>query len=524
MVSLRLAIALLFLMAAFLPAQTSTGEIDITVQDPTGAVIPKADIAITGSQTGNQVRTLATNGSGLAAAPLLQPGAYDIAVSVTGFEKLLRRGIVLHVGDVFTLRLTLTPGSTTEQVTVVGQTPLLEEKSNTLGQVMETRQIVQLPLNGRNYLDLGRLAAGAIPSQGSRDNTFSAYGNGGLQNAFLLDGARNENYLRGLDNRARDMLRPPLDAISEFQVQTSNYSAEFGASAGAVVSAITKNGTNQIHGSAYDFLRNDQLDAEDFFAKTNKPLLVQNQFGASAGGPIVKDRAWIFGAYEGTHIRSEAAGLATVPTAAMAQGNFGSTAIFDPLSTVQNPKGSGYTRTQFPGNAIPASRFDKIGAQLLGYYPLPNQAGAVNNYAANVPQIQDNHNMVVRGDLQISSKDSIFVRGSVTRFTQNVNTTLPAPAQDPVARTIPSQGIGVGYTRTFTATLVNELRFSWTRLTINNDEITPLDEIVAGTLDPAIKHGTPSFNVTGFAAIGAQPGCCGNSPLVKSSGVWDISD
>ena len=260
-----LATALLF--GSVLLAQTSTGEIDITVEDQTGAVIPGAKITITGSETGNVARSLLTSGVGLAGAPLLQPGTYDIALTATGFEKLVRRGIVLRVGDVLSLRLTLTPGSTTEQVTVVGQTPLLEEKSVTLGQVMEQQQMTELPLNGRNYLDLGRLAAGAIPSQGSRDQTFSAYGNNGLQNAFLMDGARNENYLRGLDNRARDMLRPPLDAISEFQVQTSNYSTEFGASAGAVVSAVTKSGTNQLHGSAYDFLRNDHLDAANFFAQ-----------------------------------------------------------------------------------------------------------------------------------------------------------------------------------------------------------------------------------------------------------------
>jgi len=524
MLSTRLLFAALF-AASFLAAQTSTGEIDITVQDPTGAIVPKAGITITGSETGNLVRTLSTNGSGIAEAPLLQPGSYDIAVSLTGFEKLLRRGIVLHVGDVLNLRLTLTPGSTTEEITVVGQTPLLEEKSTTLGQVMETGQMEQLPLNGRNYLDLGRLAAGAIPSQGSRDQTFSAYGNGGLQNAFLLDGARNENYLRGLDNRARDMLRPPLDALNEFQVQTSNYSPEFGASAGAVIMAVTKNGTNQLHGSAYDFLRNDNMDAADYFAQPGvKPLLVQNQYGGSLGGPIVKDRAWIFGAYEGTPTRSESVGLTSVPTAAMRAGNFGSTPIFDPLSTAPNPSGSGSIRAQFPGNVIPASRFDQIGQQLINYYPLPNLEGTANNYTANVPQLQSNHNMVVRGDVQISSKDSLFMRGSVTRFSLDANNPLPPPAQDPVDRTINSAGIGFGYTRTFTATLVNEFRFSWTRMTIDQDETTPLNPVVPGTLDPAIKHGTPTFNVTGFAALGAQPGVVGNSPLIKSSGVWDLSD
>ena len=512
-------------VSAALVAQTSTGEIDITVQDPSGAVVPKAAITLTGSDTGNVARSLATNESGIAEAPLLQPGTYDVAVSVTGFEKLARRGIVVHVGDTVTLRLTLTPGSTTESVTIVGQTPLLEEKNVTLTQVMESNQIVQLPLNGRNYLDLGKLAAGAVPSQGSRDQTFSAYGTGGLQNAFLMDGARNESYLRGLDNRARDMLRPPLDALAEFQVQTSNYSAEFGASAGAVVSAITKNGTNRIHGSAYDFLRNDNMDAADFFAQAgSKPLLVQNQFGGSAGGPIIKDRAWIFGAYEGFRQRNEAASRTTVPTAAMQKGSFGSTAIFDPLTTAPNPGGSGYIRTAFPGNVIPASRFDKLGGQLLGFYPLPNLPGTANNYGANVPQFTNNNNLVVRGDVQISAKDSMFVRGSVTRSTINAFTTLPPPAQNPVDRGIPSEGIGYGYTRTFTTTLVNELRFSWTRLSIVNDETTPLNPIIPGLLDPRIQHGTASVNVTGIAGIGAQPGCCGNSPLNKSSGVWDISD
>jgi hypothetical protein len=507
-----------------LPAQTSTGEIDVTVQDTSGAVIPKAAIAITGSDTGNLVRSLTTNDNGLAEAPLLQPGAYDVAVMADGFEKLLRRGIVMQIGEVVNLRLTLTPGSSTIQITVTGETPLLEEKSVTVGQVMQEREMLQLPLNGRNYLDLGRLAAGAVPSQGTRDQTFSAYGNNGLQNAFLLDGARNVNYLRGLDNRARDMLRPPLDAISQFQVQTSNYSAEFGASAGAVVSAITKTGTNQWHGSAYDFLRNDRLDASNYFARGSRPLLVQNQYGGSVGAPIVRNRAWLFGAYEGTHIRSESVGFATLPTLAMRQGNFGSTPIFDPLSTVPNPSGSGFVRTAFSGNVIPPSRFDSVGQKIINLYPAPNLPGVANNFSRNVPQFQSNRNMVIRGDVQLSSKDSVFVRGSVVRSNTDANNPLPPPAQDPANRAINSAGVGSGYTRVFTATMVNEFRFSWTRMTINQDETTPLDEIIPGLLDPRIQHGTPSFNVSGFATIGAQPASVGNSPLIKSSGVWDLSD
>jgi len=140
-------------------------------------------------------------------------------------------------------KVTLETGSSSQSVTVTGQAPLVEDKSSTLAQVITSRQLIDLPLNGRNYLAVANLTAGAIPSSGSRDQTFSAYGNTGLQNAFLLDGARNENYLRGLDNRTRDIVRPPLDALSEFTVQTSNFSAEFGAAAGGVVNAITKSGT-----------------------------------------------------------------------------------------------------------------------------------------------------------------------------------------------------------------------------------------------------------------------------------------
>jgi hypothetical protein len=508
-----------------LRSQTSTGQIDIVVQDSSGAVIPKAAITLMGSDTGNLARAVSTNEAGLAEVPLLPPGSYDIAITVAGFEKLVRRGIVVHVGDIVNLPLTLTPGSATEQITVVGETPLLEEKSVTLGQVMEEREIVQLPLNGRNYLDLGRLAAGAVPAQGSRDQTFSAYGNTGLQNAFLMDGARNENYLRGLDNRARDMLRPPLDALSQFQVQTSNFSAEFGASAGAVITAVTKSGTNQWHGSAYDFLRNDRLDASNFFAQPgSKPLLVQNQYGGSAGAPIVKNRSWIFGAYEGVHSSTESVGFATVPTAGMRQGNFGSTAVYDPASTAPNPSGSGFVRTQFPGNVIPASRFDKIGQELIAFYPLPNLPGLANDYTRNVPHLQTSQTGVIRGDVQVSAKDSMFWRGAVTRSSVQANTPLPVPAQAPANRDINSEGVAYGYTRTFTTTLVNELRFSWTRMTINQDETTALNDIIPGLLDPRIQHGTANFNPSGFAGVGAQPGEVGNSPLIKSSGVWDISD
>ncbi|HMJ60820.1 MAG TPA: TonB-dependent receptor [Bryobacteraceae bacterium] len=439
---LVLTLCLLFPRARMV-AQTSTGEMSVTVLDASGAVVPNAAVVITGSDTGNTLRTLRANDRGLAPVPLLPPGKYDVTTSAQGFKTSIRRAVQVSVGDVVSVTVMLETGSSTQSVTVTAQAPLVEDKSATLAQVVSQKQLIDLPLNGRNYLAVANLTAGAIPSTGSRDQTFSAYGNTGLQNAFLLDGARNENYLRGLDNRTRDMVRPPLDALSEFTVQTSNFSAEFGAAAGGVVNAITKSGTNELHGSAYEFLRNDRLDAINFFAQT-KPLLVRNQYGGSLGGPVKKDKAWLFGAYEGYHNRSESASTSTVPTVAQRGGNFGATAIFDPATTRLNPSGAGYIRDQFAGNAIPATKLNPIGVSLLNRYPLANVAGSNTLYIANVTQKQDTKNGVVRGDVQLTDRDSLFARYSRTSGLLNAAAALPAPAQAPIDRQIDSSSAGLG--------------------------------------------------------------------------------
>jgi hypothetical protein len=504
-------------------AQTATGQLSITVLDASGALVPNANITITGTDTGNILRTLTSNDHGLASAPLIPPGNYDVSVSAPGFQSVLRKAIPVAVGSVQDISITLQTGSSTQEITVAGQAPVVEDKAATLAQVVTGRQLNDLPLNGRNYLTAANLTAGAIPSSGSRDQTFSAYGNTGLQNAFLLDGARNENYLRGLDNRTRDMVRPPVDALNEFTVQTSNFSAEFGAAAGGVVNAITKNGTNQIHGTVYDFLRNDHLDAINFFAQT-RPLLVQNQYGGSLGGPIKKDRAWLFAAYEGFNNRSETATTSTVPTAAQRAGIFGSTPIYDPTTTRPNPSGSGYIRTLFPGNTIPVTSQNSIGMMIANSYPLPNVPGSTNLFTNNVPQIQNTENGVVRGDIQISSKDSVFGRYSRTSGALDVNAALPAPVGEPIDRQTDSSSAGFGYTRIISPTIINELRFTWTTITMAQDSTVPRNQIIPGSLDPAVDSGTPGFSVSSYASYGAQAGCCGNSPLRKSSGVWDASD
>ena len=519
------AVALFAGAAVFVAAQTSTGTINGTVLDSTGAVVPNAQVRLLGTDTGELVRELTTGDDGTFVAPLLRPSTYTVEVSAQGFKKLVRTGIGLRVDDTLNLRLPLELGSAAESVQVTASAELLEERSNTVGQTVEEKTILELPLNGRNYLQLGNLTAGAVPNTRSRDRSFSAYGNRGLQNAFLLDGARNQNYMRGLDNRARDAMRPSLEAIAEFKVQTSNYSAEYGASAGAVVNVVTKSGTNEFHGSAFEFLRNSAFDARDYFlpATTQQPLYIQHQFGGSLGGPVIKNRIWWHGAYQRTHITQGDTGTGTVPLASERNGVF-SLPVFDPLTTRPNPNGTGFIRDPFPNNTIPANRFDPIGKSLVDRYPEPNLPGTARNYTNNPLLATRVHNATIRGDIRVTDKDSLFVRWSLDEGSFNALPLLPIGAQTAVIRDVPARSWGTGYTRVISASIVNEARFAYNYVGLDQDSTLPKDEIIANSLAPGVESGIPNFNVTGYAGIGAPPNGYGNVPVTKASRVYNFSD
>ncbi len=503
-------------------AQTPTGEIDVTVTDPSGAIVNGAQVKLTGSLTGNVARTLTTNDAGIASAPLLKPGLYDITVTKPGFRTFVRKQVEITVGSTLNVPLRLQVGAATQEVTVVGQPPLLQTTSGQLGQVVNDKTMESLPLNGRNYLQLGLLAAGTVPSP-AKDSSFSAYGNRGIQNVFLIDGALNENYMRGLDTKQRDAMRPSLDAIQEFDVETNTFSAQYGSSAGGVVTVVTKSGTNQIHGSAFDFLENSSLDARDYFAPPGPvPILQQNQFGGSLGGPLKKDRAWLFGAYQGTQIRQENTYLSTVPLLSMRQGNFGNTPIFNPFTTVGS--GSQATRQPFPNNTIPASLMNSVGLQLLSKYPDPNLPGLANNFAQSPKDSNGINNATFRGDVQVTSKSSMFARLSFNLANTQAQPALPPPADTPVNQNANSWSVGYGFTHVFGPTMVNEFRFAWNRLSLVKDGTLGLDPIIPGSLAPQVDSSTPTFNLSGFAGLGATPPCCGNVPLNKSSSVWDVAD
>ena len=519
----RVLIALLF-STALLPAQTSSGQISGTILDSTGAVIPGARIRLLGTDTGDLVRELTSSADGSFTAPLLRPLNYTVEASAAGFKKLVRTGIILRVDDTLNLRLTLQPGEVTESIDVTAAAELLEEKSNTVGQVIDEKTMQQLPLNGRNYLQLGSLSAGAVPSR-SRDRTISAYGNRGLQNAFLLDGARNQSYLRGLDNRQRDAMRPQLEAIAEFKVQTSNYSAEYGASAGSVINVVTKSGSNELHGSAFHFLRNNQMDARDYFlpATSKQPLYIQHQFGGSLGGKIIRNRAWWHAAYQRTHISEGETNTATIPLATERAGQFAAN-IFDPATTRANPNGAGFIRDLFPDRRVPATRFDRIGKNLIDRYPDPNLPGTARNYVSNPLQATRSNNLTSRADIRLSDHDTLFGRFSLDDGRFNRLPVLPLGAQTGTDRETPARSYGIGYTRILTPKIVNELRFAYNYIAVNQDGTQPLEDIVRGALDPKVTSSIPTFGPTGYATLGDQPAGFTNVPLYKKSKVWNISD
>ena len=522
---MRIRVSLLFLcLAAALQAQTSSGTIEGTVQDSSGAMVVGAQVRLIGAETGEVVREISTGAEGAFAAPLIRPMTYVVEVSAAGFKKLVRSGIVLRVDDVLNLRLSLELGAASESVTVSASAELLEQTTNTVGQAIDERTMQQLPLNGRNYLQLGNLTAGTVPNARTRDQSFSAYGNRGLQNAFLLDGARNQNYLRGLDNRARDAMRPSLEAVAEFKVQTSNYSAEYGASAGAVVTVVTRSGTNELHGSAFEFLRNSAFDARDYFlpASATKPLFVEHQFGGSVGGRIIRNRAWWHTAYQRSHISQGSTASGVVPLAQERDGVFG-VQIFDPLTTRPNPAGTGSIRDPFANNTIPAARFDKLGKNLVSRYPNPNQPGGINYFNSPLGATRT-HNATVRGDIRVSDRDTVFARWSIDQAAFSALPLLPLGAQTGVTRDVPARSIGLGYTRILSNAIVNEVRFAYNKVGLTQDATQPLEDLIPGALAPTTKSSMPTINVNGYAGIGARPANFDNVPVTKNSYVYNFSD
>src|SRR5262249_25470703 len=307
-------------------SQDATGKIEGTLRDPQGALVPNASVTVTNLRTGAQKATQSDK-LGTFAVVLLPIGEYRITVEAINFSKYVREPITLNVNDTIHLLIDLMLGSPQETVQVTSDVPLVETVSNALGKVTSEREILDLPLNGRNFSQLGVLQAGAAPlTQGLAEaggalRAGHAYSINGLRpesNDFLIDGARNIN---NVDSGFA--LKPPLDAIAEFRIITGGAGAEFGGNLASNTNLVIKSGSNELHGSAYEFFRNDVFDARNFFRKEPEPEpLKQNQFGATLGGPLKKDRTFFLGFYEGFRNRQGVTRTKAVPTALERQGDF----------------------------------------------------------------------------------------------------------------------------------------------------------------------------------------------------------
>src|SRR5580658_7437171 len=319
-------LALVLALATPLWAQKDAGAIVGLVRDPSGALVTDAKVTVTDVDRGVQL-TLSTNKDGEYVASPLKIGRYSVTVEKKGFRKAVAGPVQVNIQDRISVDVALQAGMATETVMVTGERPQLETETSDLGQVVDSQRINALPLNGRNYAQLALLGVGVATAEpGSRVETtygFSANGARSLQNNFLLDGIDNNANLGDVLNGAAYVVQPAVDAIAEFKVETNSYSAEFGRGNGAIMNAVIKSGTNQIHGDLWEFLRNDKFDAINAFdAQFGQQPYKQNQFGFTLGGPVVKGKLFFFGDYEGLRIRQALPQLSTVPTPAEVGGDF----------------------------------------------------------------------------------------------------------------------------------------------------------------------------------------------------------
>lgn len=461
-----LVLIFIVLCAAAAPLFGQTAQVTGLIADPAGMVVPGAEVSVTNIETGVK-RTATTNELGYYTVPFLIPGTYEIAAQKAGFKSVTHTGIRLEVAQVARLDFQLEVGQIVERVTVVSEAPLLASESAAIGQVIGNKKILDLPLNGRTFTQLATLVPGAV-SQGTDSSMespkLSINGLRVSKTVFMIDGGIvTSQYFDG------STIVPSVDAIQEFSVQSNSFSAEYGEGA-AVVNISLKSGTNELHGSAFEFLRNQVLDSRNFFDTTGvRPPLKQNQFGFTLGGPLTiprvwrgKDRTFFFMDYEGTRLRRATTATTLTPSAAMRRGDFSElkTAITDPSTTRADPNRPGsFIRDAFPGNIIPADRLASQATYFLQFYPLPNTANSYYTYAP--PRRNTGDRFDTRIDQRFSDADSL--NGSYTFQSSLTFTPGRFPQNGAVDLDLRKQRFSLTENHSFNASTINELRLGYVR-------------------------------------------------------------
>ncbi len=509
--------AIVLILAAALHAQTVRGVIGGTVVDPTHLGVPGATVTLTSDETGARRSTITTPRGDFEFA-LIAPGHYRVEVESAGFQKT-GFGVSLEVNQDIDVEVQLhLAGEDTVQVEDVA--PLLRTQSNTYGGVIDDRQIVNLPLDGRNFYNLSLLLPGVDPpaegSAGSVRGAFAINVNGAREdmNSFILDGAYNgDPELNGLS------VTSTVDAIREFELASSTYDATFGRNAGAQVNVVTRTGTNQFHGTGYEFFRNDDIAARNFFAPANQPIprYQRNQFGSTLGGPIRKNKTFFFVDWESLRLNDAQTLVTVVPTAAERAGNFNGSGLTAIDPTTGNP---------IPGNVLPSYFQDPIGSAIANLYPLPNQSNPNANYVSSPILTQNSNQFDTRFDEVVGAKDDVAFRYSFvdgTYFTPfNGFSSVPGYGLNIPSR---EQNTVLSETHIFTPAVLNELRLAYNRVSNNTDQQNQGVSINHAVGLPELSTnprdwGLSEISVNGFSPIGDE----NTSPEFGASNTYQIND
>jgi hypothetical protein len=482
--SLRFVALILPLASLTLFAQ-NTAQITGTVTDPSGAIVTGATVVAVNDGTGIQTKAK-TNGSGAYSLPLLQPGTYRVQVQADGFKSVERTSVVLAVAQTAQIDISLQLGTASQSVSVTDTAPLLDASSAAIGGVVTPEKVENLPMLGRNSNALMTLVPGVRATRATTVNPvleshyqfFSINGSRPNQSQFMLDGGNNTNLTFNGPEYS-----PQVEEVQEFRIQTSNFSAEYANSGGGVINVASKGGTNEIHGSLFEYFRNDVLSANDFFSNRSgkaRPMLRYNQFGGTVGGPIIKNRTFFFFAYEGLREEVPTVTTTSVPTALQRMGDFSQTyasngqlvRIFDPTTTRRDPANpANYIRSQFPGNVIPRSQLDPIALKIASYYPNPTSAGDpithLNNYFFSGPSTRYTDDFSGRVDHQINESTMLmgrFSRANLTNWTNPATFGADNIASPGYVTKPQHHPYALGkLTKTFSPTLFGEFVFSWAR-------------------------------------------------------------
>ena len=500
------------------------------VTDTNGATIPGATIKAVEDGT-HETYSGATNEGGLYFFQFVKVGTYTITASANGFATVMRSGVVVEVNQLVRANFELKIGQVNEQVIVLGSTPPIATDDASISEVLNTHAVASLPVNGRDVLRMASITPGVIPGMKSRTSATAAGGEDFIgagarevQNSISLDGVSIVSNLINLTS-----LRPSTDAVEEFQIQTGTYSAQYGTMIGVHLNVISKSGTNDLHGAGWEFLRNDKLDARDYFlpASSAKPPLRQNQFGGEIGGPVVipgvyngKNRTFFLADYEGERQTQIGTALAPVFPIAYRSGDLSAikTAVKDPFNSF----------APFPNNVIPASELSPQAQKTLAYMPLPNLAGtAANNYLAGIGGGNNTDHTLDRVDQNIGDRTRLFFRyvyqnANLLQGVSNPNNGFNVPLTD--------RNYAVGYTQTISPQAVNDFRFGVEKTLYSSvNFFSNASQAGAGTAlgipgftTSVANPGIPDFEITGFLPIGGQGGASSN--WTRPDSTWEWTD